>query len=185
MIPNALHLMAASVNAPRMSLALPSGIFGSGVFGSGFLASGVLSAGVFSSFEGWAQVAIERVVHSLPEGILIALFAWTMLRFCQNKIPARDLRVWFTALLAVVGLACIATFPRLSTSDIAPNATSEWGTHARFGRGVLLRCGLQFICPRIGRAIYLLPGWRWRRWGWRVWSLGFVICAKCGKAAFR
>jgi bla regulator protein blaR1 len=118
MIPNALHLMAASVSAPRASLALPSGISPSGIF-----ASGVFSSGVFPSIEGWAQVAIERVVHSLPEGILIALFAWAVLRLLPKQNSGTRFGVWFVALLAVVGLACVD----LPSPNFPTNATSGWG----------------------------------------------------------
>jgi beta-lactamase regulating signal transducer with metallopeptidase domain len=126
MIPNALHLMAAS--APRVSVVVPSGVFGSHLFAPGIFLSGVFGSGVFSSFEGWAQVVIERVVHSLPEGILIALFAWALLRLLPKQNSGTRFGVWFVALLAVVGLACVD----LPNSNVAPNAISGWGA-LRFG----------------------------------------------------
>jgi beta-lactamase regulating signal transducer with metallopeptidase domain len=118
MIPNALHLMDASASAPRMGIAWRSGVFASGIF----------SSGVFTSFEGWAQVAIERVVHSLPEGIQIALFAWAVLRLLPKQNSGTRFGVWFVALLAVVGLACV----ELPHSNFAPSATSGWSA-LRFG----------------------------------------------------
>jgi beta-lactamase regulating signal transducer with metallopeptidase domain len=57
--------------------------------------------------EGWAQGAIERVIHSLPEGVLIALFAWAVLRVLPKQNSRTRFAVWFVALLAVVGLACV------------------------------------------------------------------------------
>jgi beta-lactamase regulating signal transducer with metallopeptidase domain len=134
MIPNALHLMA--VSAPRTSFVSPSGVFASGVF----------SSGVLSSFEGWAQLAIERVVHSLPEGILIALFAWALLRLLPKQNSGTRFGVWFVALLAVVGLACVD----LPNSKVAPSATSGWGA-LRFG-------GLDFSSLRVS-AIHLPAHW--------------------------
>jgi len=62
---------------------------------------------VFSLIESWAQPAIGRVIHSLPEGILIALFAWVVLRVLPKQNSRTRFAVWFTVLVAVVGLACI------------------------------------------------------------------------------
>ncbi|QNI34271.1 M56 family metallopeptidase [Alloacidobacterium dinghuense] len=52
-----------------------------------------------------AQVAVERVVNSLPEGILVALFAWLLLRLIGRQNSGTRFAVWFMALLAVVCLS--------------------------------------------------------------------------------
>lgn len=62
---------------------------------------------VLPQIEAWAQVAIERVINSLPEGLLIALFAWTVLRVLPKQNSRTRFAVWFLALLAVVGIACL------------------------------------------------------------------------------
>ena len=64
---------------------------------------------VFSLLEGWAQPVIGRVLHSLPEGILIALFAWAVLRILPKQNSGTRFAVWFVALCAVVGLACLSS----------------------------------------------------------------------------
>jgi hypothetical protein len=61
----------------------------------------------FSLIEGWAQVVVERCVHSLPEGLLIAFFAWAVLRVLPKQNSRTRFAVWFVALVGVVGLACV------------------------------------------------------------------------------
>jgi beta-lactamase regulating signal transducer with metallopeptidase domain len=51
-----------------------------------------------------AQIAIGRILNSLPEGLLIALFAWVMLRVLPRQNSETRFAVWFVALLAVAGL---------------------------------------------------------------------------------
>ena len=51
-----------------------------------------------------AQIAIGRILNSLPEGLLIALFAGVMLRFLPRQNSGTRFAVWFVALLAVAGL---------------------------------------------------------------------------------
>src|ERR1019366_10146948 len=57
--------------------------------------------------EMWAQVGVERVINSLPEGLLIALFAWTVLRLFPKQNSRTRFAVWFLALLAVAGTASL------------------------------------------------------------------------------
>jgi beta-lactamase regulating signal transducer with metallopeptidase domain len=54
--------------------------------------------------ENLAQIAIARVLNSLPEGILIAAFAWLMLRVLPRQNSRTRFAVWFIALLTVIGL---------------------------------------------------------------------------------
>ena len=54
--------------------------------------------------EAWARVAIERVINSLPEGVLIALFAWAVLRVLPGQNSRTRFAVWFMALLGMAGL---------------------------------------------------------------------------------
>jgi beta-lactamase regulating signal transducer with metallopeptidase domain len=51
-----------------------------------------------------AQVSVERIINALPEGILIALFAWVLLRLLRRQNSGTRFAVWFLALLAVVAL---------------------------------------------------------------------------------
>ncbi len=57
--------------------------------------------------ETWAQVGVECVINSLPEGLLIALFAWAVLRLLPKQNSRTRFAVWFFTLLAVVGTACM------------------------------------------------------------------------------
>lgn len=50
------------------------------------------------------QTVIGRVVNSLPEGLLIALFAWILLRLLPRQNSGTRFAVWFVALLAVAAL---------------------------------------------------------------------------------
>lgn len=85
---------------------LPIAFFVSPGFLSDIFVSGVFSSGAFKLIESWAKIAVERMAHSLPEGLLIAVFAWAMLRVLPKQNSRTRFAVWFTALFAVVGLAC-------------------------------------------------------------------------------
>ena len=54
-----------------------------------------------------AQIAIGRILNSLPEGLLIALFAWVMLRILPRQNSGTRFAVWFVALLAIAGLPLV------------------------------------------------------------------------------
>ena len=84
----------------------------------------VFPSALLMLIETWGQVAIERVAHSLPEGLLIAFFAWALLRVLPKQNSRTRFAVWFVALCAVVGLAGV----ELPHSKIAQNAILEWGT---------------------------------------------------------
>jgi beta-lactamase regulating signal transducer with metallopeptidase domain len=51
-----------------------------------------------------AQVAVERILNALPEGLLIAVFAWALLRVLRRQNSGTRFAVWFLALLAVAAL---------------------------------------------------------------------------------
>src|ERR1700731_3795568 len=51
-----------------------------------------------------AQIAIGRVLNSLPEGLLVAPFAGIMLRLLPRQNSGTRFAVWFVALLAVAAL---------------------------------------------------------------------------------
>src|ERR1700744_2519387 len=57
-----------------------------------------------------AKVLVERVLNSLPEGLLVALFAWLLLRLIGRQNAGTRFAVWFMALLAVVGLFFSTSF---------------------------------------------------------------------------
>jgi beta-lactamase regulating signal transducer with metallopeptidase domain len=55
-------------------------------------------------FQTIAQIVIGRILNSLPEGLLVALFAWVTLRLLPRQNSRTRFAVWFVALLAVAGL---------------------------------------------------------------------------------
>jgi beta-lactamase regulating signal transducer with metallopeptidase domain len=51
-----------------------------------------------------AEIWAGRVLNSLPAGMLIALFAWTVLRVLRRQNSGTRFAVWFVALLTIAGL---------------------------------------------------------------------------------
>jgi len=87
------------------------------------------------------------VINSLPEGLLIALFAWAVLRFLPKQNSRTRFAVWSLALLTVVGIACLGglMFTRL---------------HGRvFGASSLTSVGSSAISLPAHWALYLLIAW--------------------------
>ncbi|MGA2967233.1 MAG: M56 family metallopeptidase [Terriglobales bacterium] len=62
------------------------------------------------SLQTLAQVPVERVLNALPEGFLIACFAWALLRVFRRQNSGTRFAVWFLALLAVAVLPVLAIF---------------------------------------------------------------------------
>jgi beta-lactamase regulating signal transducer with metallopeptidase domain len=66
---------------------------------------------LFSSLsQSAAQASIERILNSLPEGILIAVFAWVLLRVLSKQNSGTRFAVWFLALLTVAVLPLLGSF---------------------------------------------------------------------------
>src|SRR5581483_8806544 len=51
-----------------------------------------------------AQLGAERILNSIPEGLLILAFAWMLLRLVGRQNSGTRFAVWFSALLAVVAV---------------------------------------------------------------------------------
>ena len=51
-----------------------------------------------------AQISVERILNAVPEGFLIALFAWGLLRVLRRQNSGTRFAVWFLALLTVAAL---------------------------------------------------------------------------------
>src|SRR6202795_3604449 len=56
------------------------------------------------SVQAVAQISVERILNALPEGFLIALFAWALLRVLRRQNSGTRFAVWFLALLTVAAL---------------------------------------------------------------------------------
>src|SRR6202050_2403250 len=92
-----------------------------------------------------AQIAIGRFLNSLPEGLLIALFAGVMLRLLPRQNSGTRFAVWFVALLAVAGLPFIGG---MTTGGMA-------GGHALLAAG-----GMRpVITLPLGWGIFLFLAW--------------------------
>ena len=57
-----------------------------------------------------AQISVERVLNALPEGFLIALFVWALLRVLRRQNSGTRFAVWFLALLTVAALPVLGGF---------------------------------------------------------------------------
>jgi beta-lactamase regulating signal transducer with metallopeptidase domain len=66
-----------------------------------------------------AQVPVERILNALPEGFLIAGFAWVLLRVFRQQNSGTRFAVWFMALLAVAALPVLGVFGEARASMTA------------------------------------------------------------------
>ncbi|HTC95800.1 MAG TPA: M56 family metallopeptidase [Terriglobales bacterium] len=69
-----------------------------------------------------AQLGAERVLNSIPEGLLIVAFAWMLLRVVGRQNSGTRFAVWFSALLAVVALPFVPAMPALDTTGTVNQA---------------------------------------------------------------
>jgi bla regulator protein blaR1 len=85
---------------------------------------------IFSGFQILAQMGVERVLNSLPAGLLIALFVWLLLRITGKHGSGTRFAVWFLTLLAIAALPFVPSLPaaRTLTAGIHPQVTlpSAW-----------------------------------------------------------
>src|ERR1700691_5874990 len=57
-----------------------------------------------------AQISVERILNALPEGILVALFVWALLRILGRQNSGTRFAVWFLTLLTVIALPALGSF---------------------------------------------------------------------------
>ncbi len=69
------------------------------------------------------QLAVERVLNSLPEGLLIALGAWLLLRVMGRQNSGTRFAVWLVALASVVALPLLSGMG--SPAHVFPALTSR------------------------------------------------------------
>ena len=73
-----------------------------------------------------AQFAVERVLNSLPEGLLIAFCAWLLLRLMGRQNSGTRFAVWFVALAGVVVSPFLSGFwSARNLSTAIPQAHAE------------------------------------------------------------
>src|SRR5262249_16527292 len=79
------------------------------------------------ALQSFAQLSVERVVNSLPEGLLLAFFVWLLLRLIGRQNSGTRFAVWFVTLMAVVGLSVFGGF-RLGEAHLLP-ITPHFNSH--------------------------------------------------------
>src|SRR5271154_5566964 len=62
------------------------------------------------SLQNLAQTSVERILNALPAGLLIALFAWALLRVLRRQNSGTRFAVWFLALVTVAALPLLGGF---------------------------------------------------------------------------
>jgi len=96
-----------------------------------------------------AQIAVERVLNALPEGFLIALCAWALLRVLRRQNSGTRFAVWFLALLTVATLPLVGGF----SEGRAIGSAMAWDS---------------------ARPAITIPG-RWALMAFLVWALGTCV----------
>jgi beta-lactamase regulating signal transducer with metallopeptidase domain len=80
------------------------------------------------SLQTLAQISIERFLNALPEGLLIAFFAWALLRVLRKQSSGTRFAVWFLALVAVAALPVWAVLNRGQAISVAGMSPGAWGS---------------------------------------------------------
>jgi beta-lactamase regulating signal transducer with metallopeptidase domain len=79
---------------------------------------------ISASLQTFAQKTIEHGINSLPEGLLIVLFAWTLLRLLPRQNSRTRFAVWFAALLVVAALPLFGGLFHRTTTALFPPVTT-------------------------------------------------------------
>jgi bla regulator protein blaR1 len=98
-----------------------------------------------------AQFSVEHILNVLPEGLLIALFAWGLLRVLRRQDSGTRFAVWFLVLLAIAAL---------------PLLGSVGNGHTIFGAGMTSGSVWGSMHPAIN-----LPA-RWALFIFLIWAFG-------------
>lgn len=69
-----------------------------------------------------AQLILEQTLNALPEGLLLVMFAWLLLRVLNRQNSGTRFAVWFLTLLAVVALPFLNTFQSHGAAALLPHA---------------------------------------------------------------
>lgn len=101
-----------------------------------------------------AQFSVEHILNVLPEGLLIALFAWGLLRILRGQNSGTRFAVWFLTLLAIAAL---------------PLLGAMGNGHMIFGAGMASGPAWGSMHPAIN-----LPA-RWALFIFLIWALGACL----------
>ncbi len=105
-----------------------------------------------------ARTSVESVLNALPEGCLIAFFAWMLLRVLRRQNSGTRFAVWFVALLAVAAVAVLGGFRQASAFALA-----------RMSSALLSSISLEKLHPAI-----TIPG-RWAQFALLAWAIGASV----------
>ncbi len=75
-----------------------------------------------------AQFSVEHILNVLPEGLLIAFFAWGLLRVLRGQNSGTRFAVWFLALLAIAALPFLGGISSTHAIFGAGTASGAWGS---------------------------------------------------------
>lgn len=106
-----------------------------------------------------ATTAIERVLNSLPAGLLVALLAWALLRLLPKQNSRTRFVVWFAALLAVAVIPLAGGFLHRSMASTLFQGTAAFSLPASWA-GALFVVWALAVCVMMARLA--LGIWRLR-----------------------
>ncbi len=112
-----------------------------------------------------AQISVERILNALPEGFLIAIFAWVLLRVLRRQNSGTRFAVWFLALLTV------AVLPVLG--GIGEGRAVMSGISSGISSGMLSGMAAANSWGSLRPAI-TIPG-RWALFVFFAWALGACV----------
>ena len=75
-----------------------------------------------------AQISVERILNALPEGFLIAIFAWALLRVLRRQNSGTRFAVWFMALLTVAALPVLGDIGGGRGLMAVMSSATSWGS---------------------------------------------------------
>src|SRR5258707_11588684 len=92
-----------------------------------------------------AQMSVERLLNCVAEGIVIAMFAWALLRLVGRRNSGTRFAVWFCALLAIVVSPFVessAKNPATPSAGAAFTIPGSWSTYLFLAWAVIASIGL-------------------------------------------
>jgi beta-lactamase regulating signal transducer with metallopeptidase domain len=108
-----------------------------------------------------AQISVERILNALPEGFLIALFAWALLRVLRRQNSGTRFAVWFLALLTVAAMPVLG--------GIGEGRGVMAGMSSGISSGIASANSWGRLRPAI-----TIPG-RWALFVFLAWTLGASV----------
>ena len=118
------------------------------------------------SVQAVAQISVERILNALPEGFLIAIFAWALLRVLRRQNSGTRFAVWFLALLTVAALPVLGGVGE-------GRALMAAGMSSRISSGMASGMASTNLWGSLRPAI-TIPG-RWAFVVFLAWALGACV----------